>query len=95
MLILLNYCALSYNPILLIIFLGDLLGWSPIILGLIGAYGVMIGGLQMFHEAVASLLSKQMGFQVLTSIAVIGAAILGMWEEALMVVILVAIAGHL
>ena len=82
-------------PILLIIFLGDLLGWSPIILGLIGAYGVMIGGLQMFHEAVASLLSKQMGFQVLTSIAVIGAAILGMWEEALMVVILVAIAGHL
>ena len=82
-------------PILLIIFLGDLLGWSPIILGLIGAYGVMIGGLQMFHEAVASLLSKQMGFQVLTSIAVIGASILGMWEEALMVVILVAIAGHL
>ena len=42
----------------------------------------------MFHEAVASLYSKQMGFQVLTSIAVIGASILGMWEEALMVVIL-------
>ena len=49
----------------------------------------------MFHEATASLLSKQMGFQVLTSIAVIGASILGMWEEALMVVILVAMAGHL
>ena len=61
----------------------------------IGAYGVLIGGLQMFHEAVASLYSKQMGFQVLTSITVIGASILGMWEEALMVVILVAIAGHL
>jgi len=82
-------------PILMIIFLGELLEWSPIIIGLIGAYGVMIGGLQMFHEAVASLISKQMGFQVLTSIAVIGASILGMWEEALMVVILVAIAGHL
>lgn len=82
-------------PILLLIFIGEFLGWSPIILGLIGAYGVLIGGLQMFHEAVASLLSKQMGFQVLTSIAVIGASILGMWEEALMVVILVAIAGHL
>jgi Cd2+/Zn2+-exporting ATPase len=82
-------------PILLLIIIGEFLGWSPIILGLIGAYGVLIGGLQMFHEAVASLLSKQMGFQVLTSIAVIGASILGMWEEALMVVILVAIAGHL
>ncbi len=82
-------------PILFLIFLGEFLGWSPIILGLIGAYGVMVGGLQMFHEAVASLLSKQMGFQVLTSIAVIGASVLGMWEEALMVVILVAMAGHL
>ena len=82
-------------PILLLIFIGEFLDWSPIIIGLIGAYGVLIGGLQMFHEAVASLLSKQMGFQVLTSIAVIGASILGMWEEALMVVILVAIAGHL
>ena len=55
-------------PILLLIFLGELLGWSPIVIGLIGAYGVMVGGLQMFHEAFASLLSKQMGFQVLTSI---------------------------
>ena len=82
-------------PILLLIFIGEFLDWSPIILGLIGAYGVLIGGLQMFHEAIASLLSKQIGFQVLTSIAVIGASILGMWEEALMVVILVAIAGHL
>lgn len=82
-------------PLLLLIFIGEFLDWSPIILGLIGAYGVLIGGLQMFHEAIASLLSKQMGFQVLTSIAVIGASILGMWEEALMVVILVAIAGHL
>ena len=82
-------------PILLLIFLGELLGWSPIVIGLIGAYGVMVGGLQMFHEAFASLLSKQMGFQVLTSTAVIGASILGMWEEALMVVILVSMAGHL
>ena len=82
-------------PILLILLFGRYYEWSPIILGLIGAYGVLVGGLQMFHEAIASLLSKQMGFQVLTSIAVIGASILGMWEEALMVVILVAMAGHL
>ncbi len=82
-------------PILAIILLGELFEWSPILMGIIAAYGVLIGGLQMFHEALASLLSRQMGFQVLTSIAVIGASILGMWEEALMVVILVAIAAHL
>ena len=75
--------------------LGELLNFDPIILAIIAAYGVLIGGLQMFHEAIASLYSRQMGFQVLTSIAVIGAGILGMWEEALMVVILVAIAAHL
>ena len=37
----------------------------------------------MFKEAFASLKNLQMGFQVLTSLAVIGACILGMWEEAL------------
>jgi Cd2+/Zn2+-exporting ATPase len=82
-------------PILLIIILGDIRGWPVIILALIGSFGILIGGLQMFHEAIASLMSRQMGFQVLTSIAVIGASILGMWEEALMVVILVAVASHL
>ena len=49
----------------------------------------------MFNEAIASLISRQMGFQVLTSTAVIGASIIGFWEEALMVVILVSIAAHL
>ena len=82
-------------PILILVMLGELLNFDPIILAIIAAYGVLIGGLQMFHEAIASLYSRQMGFQVLTSIAVIGAGILGMWEEALMVVILVAIAAHL
>ena len=48
-------------PILLLIFLGELLGWSPIVIGLIGAYGVMVGGLQMFHEAFASLLQNKWG----------------------------------
>lgn len=82
-------------PILALVLLGELLNFDPLILSIIAAYGVLIGGLQMFHEAIASLYSRQMGFQVLTSIAVIGAGILGMWEEALMVVILVAIAAHL
>tara|TARA_B100001564_G_scaffold337906_1_gene329234 strand:- start:60 stop:2894 length:2835 start_codon:yes stop_codon:yes gene_type:complete len=82
-------------PLLFIVILGEVIGLPPIVIGLIASLGIFIGGLQMFHEAIASLMSRQMGFQVLTSIAVIGASILGMWEEALMVVILVAIAAHL
>jgi Cd2+/Zn2+-exporting ATPase len=82
-------------PLLILILIGELLAIPPIVIGLIGSLGVLIGGLQMFHEAIASLMSRQMGFQVLTSIAVIGASVLGMWEEALMVVILVAVASHL
>lgn len=82
-------------PLLLIVILGEIAGFPSVVIGLIGATGVFIGGLQMFHEAFASLLSRQMGFQVLTSIAVIGAGVLGMWEEALMVVILVSVAAHL
>lgn len=82
-------------PLLILILIGEVIGMAPIVIALIGSIGVLIGGLQMFHEAVASLMSRQMGFQVLTSIAVIGASVLGMWEEALMVVILVAIASHL
>ena len=49
----------------------------------------------MFKEAFASLRNLQMGFQVLTSLAVIGACILGMWEEALIVAILVTFTIHL
>ncbi len=82
-------------PILLLIMLGEALEMPKLIIGFIASIGIFIGGLQMFNEAIASLISRQMGFQVLTSTAVIGASILGMWEEALMVVILVAIAAHL
>ena len=64
-------------PILLLIFIGELLGWSPIINRPNWCLRGFDWWLQMFHEAIASLVSKQMGFQVLTSIAVIGASILG------------------
>ena len=46
-------------------------------------------------EATAGLRNRQIGFQVLTSMAVIGAVLLTMWEEALIVVILVAFTQHL
>ena len=82
-------------PILILVMLGEVIGMPSMVIGIIASVGILIGGLQMFHEAIASLMARLMGFQVLTSIAVIGASILGMWEEALMVVILVSIAAHL
>ena len=82
-------------PILAIIMLGEMISMPTLMIGFIASIGIFIGGLQMFNEAIASLISRQMGFQVLTSTAVIGASIIGFWEEALMVVILVSIAAHL
>jgi len=82
-------------PILLLVIIAELMGMNNVIVGAIALPGVIIGGLQMFKEALASLKNRQMGFQVLTSLAVIGAAILGMWEEALVVAILVAFTAHL
>ena len=82
-------------PLLALVIVGELLGWPGYVLGVIALPGLLIGGMQMFKEALASLANRQMGFQVLTSLAVIGAAILGMWEEALIVAILVAFTAHL
>ena len=82
-------------PILLIVLLAEYLSLSPTLIALIAIPGLALGGLQMFKEAIASIRNRQLGFQVLTSLAVIGAGILGMWEEALIVAILVAFTAHL
>ena len=82
-------------PILGLVVLAEFMGLNHFIIGAIAFPGVFVGGLQMFKEALASLKNRQMGFQVLTSLAVIGAGVLGMWEEALIVAILVAFTAHL
>ncbi len=82
-------------PVLGLVILAEVLGFSGPVIGAIALPGVILGGLQMFKEALASLRNWQMGFQVLTSLAVIGACVLGMWEEALIVAILVAFTAHL
>ncbi len=82
-------------PILLIVFIAEYFSLSPTLIALIAIPGLVLGGLQMFKEAIASIRNRQLGFQVLTSLAVIGAGILGMWEEALIVAILVAFTAHL
>jgi len=82
-------------PILALVMLTELAGMHGRWIGLLALPGVVVGGLQMFKEALASLQNRQMGFQVLTSLAVIGACILEMWEEALIVTVLVAFTAHL
>jgi len=57
--------------------------------------GVAFAGNQLFQEAIAGLKNRVVGFQVLTSLAVLGAIALGELIEALMVVSLVAFASHL
>ena len=49
----------------------------------------------MFSKAIASVKNRQFGFQVLTSLAVIGASYLQAWEEALLVLILVSWTEHM
>ncbi|MGB2168087.1 MAG: heavy metal translocating P-type ATPase [Poseidonia sp.] len=82
-------------PVLIIVMVAELMGYHGPLIPVLAVPGVAIGGIQMFKEAYGSLRSFQMGFQVLTSLAVIGACVLGMWEEALIVTILVAFTVHL
>ena len=49
----------------------------------------------MFKAAVASVQNRVLGFQVLTSLAVLGALYLRQWPEALVVTGLVALAAHM
>ena len=68
---------------------------NPFVLGAIGLLGVSLGGIKMFNKAIASVQNRQLGFQVLTSLAVIGASYLQAWEEALLVLILVSWTEHM
>jgi Cd2+/Zn2+-exporting ATPase len=73
----------------------NLITQNPWVLGAIGLIGVALGGIKMFSKAIASIQNRQLGFQVLTSLAVIGASYLQAWEEALLVLILVAWTEHM
>ena len=62
---------------------------------LIALFGVLFAGNQMFQDAIGSIQNRVMGFQILTSLAVLGALFLQEWAEALMVVGLVGFSSHL
>ena len=82
-------------PLLLLVLFLQFTGAPAFLVTTVGILGVVLGGWRMFFEAVASLRNLVLGFQVLTSLAVIGAAVLGHWPEALTVVLLEALSGHL
>ena len=82
-------------PLLVVVYALHLMGIEGWIPAVIAIPGIVISSYQMFREAVAGILNRQIGFQVLTSLAVIGACGLMMWEEALIVSILVAFTAHL
>ena len=82
-------------PLLLLIIALELVGVEGWIPAAIAIPGIIVSSYQMFREAIASIVNRQLGFQVLTSLAVIGACGLMMWEEALIVSILVALTAHL
>jgi len=54
-----------------------------------------LSGWRMFIDAWGGLKNREFSFQLLTSLAVIGALVDGSWSEALMVAILVAISSHM
>ena len=80
---------------LVLLFIAESITENPWVFGTIGVLGVLIGGTKMFREAYASIQNRQLGFQVLTSLAVIGASYLQAWEEALLVIILVSWTEHM
>ena len=82
-------------PMILAILIVEGSGLPVILASVIGFVGVSVCGFKMFQEAMASIQNRILGFQVLTSLAVLGAVLLGEWSEALMVVGLEAFASHL
>ena len=82
-------------PLLLLLLLLQSSGAPALLVTVVGTLGVVLGGWRMFLEALASLRNMVLGFQVLTSLAVIGAVAMGHWPEALTVVLLEALSGHL
>ena len=86
---------LSIPLILLVSFLEMSSAIPTLVPSILALGGIIFIGQSIFKEAIASLNNRVVGFQVLISLATIGAVILGEFIEALLVVALVAFASHL
>ncbi len=83
-------------PLIILVSLLEMSSAVPVIVpSILALGGVVFVGQNIFQEAIASLKNRVVGFQVLISLAIIGAVALGEFIEALLVVALVAFASHL
>ena len=83
-------------PLIILVSLLEMSSVVPVIVpSILALGGVVFVGQNIFQEAIASLKNRVVGFQVLISLAIIGAVALGEFIEALLVVALVAFASHL
>ena len=83
-------------PLILIVSLIETSSAIPsLVPSILALGGIIFIGQNIFQEAIASLNNRVIGFQVLISLAIIGAVALGEFIEALLVVALVAFASHL
>ena len=87
--------GIAFISLVILLLVESLVTDNPWVIGGIGFIGVALGGIKMFSKALASVKNRQFGFQVLTSLAVLGASYLQAWEEALMVLILVSWTEHM
>ena len=87
--------AVMTLPVLFAVIAVEAMSLPSVIASFLGFFGVILAGSRMFMEAIASIQNGVLGFQILTSLAVIGASLLGECVEALTVVGLVAFASHL
>ena len=77
--------ALLLLPVVILL---ELAAAPVLFITLLGLTGTIVGGFRMFKEAVASIRNRVLAFQILTTLAVVGASLLQHWPEALMVVLL-------
>ena len=87
--------AVMTLPLLIAVFAIEYFDLHWWITATVTGLGVLFAGLPMFQTAIASIQNRVLGFQVLTSLAVLGALYLKEWPEALIVTGLVALAAHM
>ena len=61
-------------PVLFAIIAVETMSLPTVLASFLGFFGVILAGSRMFMEAIASIQNGVLGFQVLTSLAVIGAS---------------------
>ena len=87
--------AVMTIPALAILLVMDAAEVNNIIPAIFTTIVILFTGQQMFKSAISSFFNLVFGFQLLTSLAVIGAFLLGEWFESVIVTGLVALASYI